>query len=138
MRKIILFCLIFLLVGCSDSPKSKADKLIDTYLKENLKDPSSYECIKKGNLGLYTPMTIAIEKESEKISKGEAISDTMDVFLDHVKKYFIKNGTNPYDTLAWELSIKYRAKNTYGGYEISNCIFYFDKGISHIINVENK
>ena len=58
--------------------------------------------------------------------------------MEHVKSYFIKNKTNPYDTLAWEISIKYRAKNSYGGYDLNDCLFYFDKKITKIIDIKNK
>lgn len=137
MRKIFLLIAIIFLVGCN-SPKHKADKLVETYLKENLKDPSSYECINKGNLAVYTPMIVAVEEETERTIKGEASSDTMDVFLDHVRKYFKQSGINPYDTLAWELPIKYRAKNSFGGFDVNDCVFYFDKNITKIINVKSK
>ena len=32
---------------------------------------------------------------------------------------FENKGINPYDTLAWEISHRYRAKNSYGGYAIT-------------------
>jgi len=137
MKKIfIILILSIIIVGCN-SPERKANKLVDVYLKENLKDPSSYEFIKKGNLELYTPMTMAVEQENKKINSGEASADTINEFLDHIKSYYIKNGTNPYDTLAWKLSIKYRAKNSFGGYDISQIQYYFNKDVTKIIKTEN-
>ncbi|MFR1548764.1 MAG: hypothetical protein ACLSVV_04935 [Bacteroides xylanisolvens] len=40
--------------------------------------------------------------------------------------------------LAWEISHRYRAKNSYGGYAITNCTYHFNKDISDIISVETK
>lgn len=136
-KAFIIIALSIVMISCN-SPENQANSLMDVYFKENLKDPSSYECIKKGSLCLYTPMAMAIEQENIRVINGEASTDTINDFLEHIKSYFIKNNTNPYDTLAWKISIKYRAKNSYGGYDINDCVFYFDKGITKIIDIKNK
>ena len=44
-----MLCLIALITGCnSDTPQRKAEKLINRYLENNLKDPDSYERMGSG------------------------------------------------------------------------------------------
>ena len=40
---------------------------------------------------------------------------------------FENKGINPYDTLAWEISHRYRAKNSYGGYAITKLHLSFQQ-----------
>jgi hypothetical protein len=139
MKKSLLLllsiCIIF--YGCNN-PHNKAENLIKKYLKENLKDPDSYDCFSKGDLKIYTPMAMALQHENERIHKGIASADTLNSFVNHIYEYFKDNGTNPYDTLAWELSLKYRAKNSYGGYVIEHVLYYFNKDITKIIDVKRQ
>ena len=138
-RILMMLCLIIVLTGCSsNSIDDKADKLINNYFQEHLKDPSSYECIERGNLGKYTPMTMALEKFNKKVENGEASIDTLDSFLSNIKTYFESSGTDPYEILAWELRVKYRAKNSFGGYTINSSTFYFDEEITTITNIKSE
>lgn len=65
-----MLCLIALITGCnSDTPQRKAEKLINRYLENNLKDPDSYECMDMGKIGIVTPMSKALV-ETVKKSNG--------------------------------------------------------------------
>ncbi len=57
MRTLLMLCLIALITGCNgNNPQCKAEKLINRYLENNLKDPDSYECIDMGKIGIVTPI----------------------------------------------------------------------------------
>ena len=57
MRTLLMLCLIALITGCNgNNPQCKAEKLINRYLENNLKDPDSYECIDMGKIG-FNPRT---------------------------------------------------------------------------------
>lgn len=139
MRTLLMLCLIALITGCNgNNPQCKAEKLINRYLENNLKDPDSYECIDMGKIGIVTPMSKALAETVKRATDGEFPTDSINSKLEQIKAMFESNGINPYDTLAWEISHRYRAKNSYGGYAITNCTYYFNKDISDIINVETK
>lgn len=139
MRTLLMLCLIALITGCNgNNPQCKAEKLINKHLENNLKDPDSYECIDMGKIGIVTPMSKALVETVKRATDGEFPTDSINSKLEQIKAMFESNGINPYDTLAWEISHRYRAKNSYGGYAITNCTYYFNKDISDIINVETK
>ena len=117
-----MLCLIALITGCnSDTPQRKAEKLINRYLENNLKDPDSYECMDMGKIGIVTPMSKALVETVKRATDGEFPTDSINSKLEQIKAMFENKGINPYDTLAWEISHRYRAKNSYGGYAITNC-----------------
>lgn len=91
-----------------------------------------------GKIGIVTPMSKALAETVKRATDGEFPTDSINSKLEQIKAMFESNGINPYDTLAWEISHRYRAKNSYGGYAITNCTYYFNKDISDIINVETK
>lgn len=139
MRTLLMLCLIALITGCNgDNPQCKAEKLINRYLENNLKDPDSYECIDIGKIGIVTPMSKALVETVKRATDGEFPTDSINSKLEQIKAMFESNDINPYDTLAWEISHRYRAKNSYGGYAITNCTYHFNKDISDIISVETK
>lgn len=139
MRTLLMLCLIALITGCNgDNPQCKAEKLINRYLENNLKDPDSYECIDMGKIGIVTPMSKALVETVKRATDGEFPTDSINSKLEQIKAMFESNDINPYDTLAWEISHRYRAKNSYGGYAITNCTYHFNKDISDIISVETK
>ena len=74
----------------------------------------------------------------KRATDGEFPTDSINSKLEQIKAMFENKGINPYDTLAWEISHRYRAKNSYGGYAITNCTYHFNKDISDIISVETK
>lgn len=139
MKTLLMLCLIALITGCnSDTPQRKAEKLINRYLENNLKDPDSYECMDMGKIGIVTPMSKALVETVKRATDGEFPIDSINSKLEQIKAMFENKGINPYDTLAWEISHRYRAKNSYGGYAITNCTYHFNKDISDIISVETK
>lgn len=139
MKTLLMLCLIALITGCNgDNPQCKAEKLINRYLENNLKDPDSYECIDMGKIGIVTPMSKALVETVKRATDGEFPTDSINSKLEQIKAMFESNDINPYDTLAWEISHRYRAKNSYGGYAITNCTYHFNKDISDIISVETK
>ena len=84
------------------------------------------------------PMSKALVETVKRATDGEFPTDSINSKLEQIKAMFENKGINPYDTLAWEISHRYRAKNSYGGYAITNCTYHFNKDISDIISVETK
>ena len=107
-------------------------------MDQYLKDPGSYEFIEMESPKIITPMSMAISKMSGMVRNGELSLDSVNIKLEQIKEMFESNGTNPYDTLGWTVKHSYRAKNSYGAYEISNITFTLDKNMKEIINVEHK
>lgn len=132
--KYYFFVMCILLVGC----QKPYEKTIDTYLDQHLKDPSSYKCIELGKPGVITPMSIALVEATKRAKAGEFPFDSISSKLEQAKLYFKSHGTNPYDTLGWEVSHKYRAKNSYGAYEIQDAIYIFNKDMTEIESVKSK
>ncbi len=132
MRKpYIIFLLTIFAIGC----KPNYEKVIDKHLSDNLKDPSSYECIELGKPGIITPMSIAFVECVRRANEGEFPQDSVVSKLEQIKIMFEQSGTNPYDTLGWEVEHKYRAKNSYGAYEIEEVKYIFDKELKEIIDI---
>ena len=135
MRKVLFMLLALLaLTGC----KEKHEKLIDEYLEAHLKDPDSYQNIKLGKPDLITPMSMAIAECLERKKTGEFSFDTINVFLDHWKQHLERSGINPYDTLGWEVSHRYRAKNSFGATDIVEVVYTFDKNMNRITEARQK
>ena len=130
----LIILLAVLLVGC----KPSYEKAIDKYLNDNLKDPSSYECIELGEPGIITPMSIAFVECVRRANAGEFPHDSVNSKLDQIKIMFEQNGTNPYDTLGWEVNHKYRAKNSYGALEIEEVSYIFDKELKEIVDTRRE
>ena len=128
----LIVCII--LIGC----KKSYEKTIDEYLDKNLKDPSSYKCVELGKPGIITPMGIALVEATKRAKAGEFPFDSISSKLEQAKSYFKSQGTNPYDTLGWEVSHKYRAKNSYGAYDIQNVVYIFNKDMTKIESVKSK
>lgn len=135
MRKILfVLCLIALITGC----KPSYEKAIDNYLNEHLKDPKSYKCIEMGKPGIITPMSKAFVETVKRAKAGDFPMDSINSKLKQIKLMFESKGINPYDTLGWEISHKYRAKNSYGAYEIEEVSYIFDKKLHNINDIKKK
>lgn len=133
-RVIYTLCLAALITGC----KPSYEKVIDNYLNENLKDPGSYECIELGKPGIITPMSIAMVEAVKRAKAGEFPMDSVASKMTQIKTMFEQKGTNPYDTLGWSVEHKYRAKNSYSGYEIESVTYIFDKHLKEITETRKK
>lgn len=132
MRKVLVMILALLaLTGC----KEKHERLIDEYLEAHLKDPASYQNIEIGKPDLITPMSMAIAECLERKKAGLFSLDTINVFLDHWKHTLESAGINPYDTLGWEVSHRYRAKNSFGAIDLYDVVYVFDKSMNRITDV---
>lgn len=132
MRKVLfMFLAILVLSGC----KEKYERVIDDYLEAHLKDPSSYQNVEIGKPGIITPMSMAISECLKRKEAGEFSLDTLNTFLEHWKAYLVKSGTNPYDTLGWEVEHRYRAKNSFGATDLYNVVYVFDKDMNRITDV---
>ena len=129
-----MLCLAALITGC----KPSYEKVIDNYLNEHLKDPDSYECIELGKPGIITPMSIAMVEAVNRAKAGEFPMDSVASKMTQIKTMFEQKGTNPYDTLGWSVEHKYRAKNSYGGYEIESVTYIFDKHLKEITETRKK
>lgn len=135
MRKVLVMIFALLaLTGC----KEKHERLIDEYLEAHLKDPASYQNIEIGKPDLITPMSMAIAECLERKKAGLFSLDTINVFLDHWKHHLESAGINPHDTLGWEVSHRYRAKNSFGATDIVEVVYTFDKGMDKITETRQK
>ena len=71
MRKVLYLLAILALTGC----KEKYERVIDRYLEDHLKDPSSYQNVEIGKPGIITPMSKAfVETVTEAMKKGDKVS----------------------------------------------------------------
>ena len=148
-----------LLVSCSSEQK-KTEKLVASYLKENLKDPSSYESISfseiDSTLSKHTDeqvfkdimlnfdavaaqieLTVYDEsdaKTEEEKAKIVAKRDSLHVRLSEVaesgKKF--RENYKPYFN-GYKAIHKYRAKNGFGAFDVYEQEFYTNKDISEIV-----
>ncbi len=91
-----------------------------------------------GKPGIITPMSMAYIETIRRAKNGEFPIDSVNSKMNQIKEYFLNHGTNPYDTLGWEVSHKYRAKNSFGGMEICNVRYTFDKDMTKIIKMEDE
>ena len=134
MSRFLYVIVLFLCISCQE----KHEKVINEYLDQHLKDPGSYECVELGTPKLVTPMSIAFVEITKRASLGEFPMDSVNSKLDQAKAMFEKNGTNPYDTLGWSVEHTYRAKNSYGAYELSKVVYTLNKDQSEIIKIQSK
>lgn len=136
MKKIFLLLMVSLFWGCQN--KQPYEIAVDQYLADHLKDPASYENVELGTPKIITPMSKALAETTKRMTDGEFPSDSISSKLEAIKDFFISQGTNPYDTLAWEVNHKYRAKNSFGAYELENVTYIFDRSLDRIIDVQRK
>lgn len=138
MKKFVLLCFFasILLTGCN-SPQNRAEKLVKEYLKENLKDPDSYRNIKMGHVEKLTVIGLEQLALRDKIKAGlisaaEAL-DSMGIY----RNLMVNHKINPDSIIAYYVDHKYRAKNSYGGYDISDVKYFFDVKITRIIDIKD-
>lgn len=130
--KVAAMAAFVLLSSCSKTPEQKAEALISEYMQNNLKDPASYECIKQGNLGKVTPMSTALELIEKGCKEHGYPNDSINPMLARFKAMQEQQGKDPYEHLGYTLTLKYRAKNSFGGYEIQESEFIFNKELTAI------
>lgn len=127
-------CLI--LGACAKTPQQQAEALIEEYMQNNLKDPASYECIHMGNLGNVTPMSTALELIEKGCKEHGYPKDSINPMLKRFRLMQEQQGKDPYELLGYTLTLKYRAKNSFGGFEIQESEFIFNKELSSIETVK--
>lgn len=121
MKKILFACL--LLAGCS-SPQNEIIAKGETYLKENLKDPSSYEKIESTIIDTTTYTAYftlwskldSLEYEAAKLSGSEAAVRIRKETYDVTKKQLAD--AKPGEIRHIQIYYKYRAKNGFGALDI--------------------
>lgn len=118
--------------ACTKSPEQKAEALIEEYMQSHLKDPASYECIKQSNLGKVTPMSTALELIEKGCKERGYPNDSIDSMLARFRAMREQEGKDPYEHLGYTMTLKYRAKNSFGGYEIQESEFIFNKELTAI------
>jgi len=133
---LVLF-LSSLLLGCKETPQKKAEKLVDIYLKENLKDPDSYQNIKIGKLKEFTLEGLFIQEDLRKTKAKEVSSDGWADRLIEFRNTIKEKGMRPDSLLAYTMEHSYRAKNSFGGYVKRKVKYYFDSKIEDIIDVQD-
>ena len=131
MRKVLYLLAILALTGC----KEKYERVIDRYLEDHLKDPSSYQNVEIGKPGIITPMSKAFVETVSRAKAGEFPMDSVNAKLAQIKAYYISQGINPYDTLGWSVSHRYRAKNSFGATDLYDVVYVFDKDMNRITDV---
>lgn len=141
--------LLFCMAACS-SPEKTAQKLVKDYLKENLKDPSSYQSAKFGQLdSTYSEFVLdedCVEKElkpiieeSERYMKHgdfeKAIDKAEEVAIKRKELQVKKRSEFVPEFIGWSISHTYRAKNGFGALDISTDTFYFNKELTEVTGV---
>ncbi len=164
MKKIIpvLICALYV-IGCTTSNEDKAKALINEYMKDNLKDPSSYEAVSYGQLdSLFFPFidteegrelfdkrspTGVFNKEARRYelaaisaktrAERELLEDSASYFKREIEKYesLFKEKDEEYkgEFIGWIMSHEYRAKNSFGALDLDTKDFYFDKEFTEIV-----
>ena len=147
MKKIALICIVVVFAACG-SPEKTAQKLVKDYLKENLKDPSSYQSIEFGSLDtLYT--SVAADTEYTDLVKEATENLQKALYSDHGSGWAIigmklKEKSDSIERnfvptfKGWKMAHKYRAKNGFGALDLSTDIFCFNKELSKVIDVEEE
>lgn len=132
--KVAAMAACLMLSSCAKAPEQKAEALIGEYMQSHLKDPASYECIEQSNLGKVTPMGRAVPMIMNECSKRHW-SDSTDVFIARFKQQLIDTGKDPYEHMGWTMTVRYRAKNSFGGFAINESEFIFDPELTKITEV---
>lgn len=157
MKKLLLSLFITLSILSCTSPKDKAEKLIERYLKETLDDPTSYESVNFSNLdSLFTtpyqtndeyrkyfdlwsenesefsiaPDSTISMRSGEELVISQKIAKECDLKMDSIRKKFTK------EFIGWEMKHSYRLKNELGQKKIYLFSFKFDKDVTTIMSKE--
>ena len=130
--KVVAMAARLLLGACAKTPQQQAEALIEEYMQSHLKDPASFECIHMGNLGNVTPMSTALELIEKGCKEHGYPNDSINPMLARFKAMQEQQGKVPYEHLGYTLTLKYRAKNSFGGYEIQESEFIFNKELTSI------
>lgn len=130
-----MIAMSFALGACTKTPEQRAQAMIEDYMQENLNDPASFELVEYGNLAVRTPMSQAfVTITNECIARH--ITDSIDVYLARFRENRQKQGKDPYEVIAREMTCKYRANNSYGAKILKEQTFVFDPEVTNIVTVE--
>lgn len=169
MKKVVLFTIMVMcLFSCSPSKEDKAKALIKEYLKENLKDPSSYQPVSYSQLdSIFFPyidteegkelfdlggMTGKFHEKSHEFELAsleakfkieyEALQDSVEYYKkksEEFEELFKENEENyKGEFIGWIMSHQYRAKNSFGALDLDGKDFYFDKELTKIVPAYGK
>ncbi len=157
MKKLLLLLFITLTILSCTSPKDKAEKIIERYLKETLDDPTSYESVNFSNLDslfttpyqtnseyrkyfdlwsenesefLVAPDSTISMRSDEELVISKKIAKDCDLKMDSIRKKFKK------EFIGWEMKHSYRLKNELGQKKIYLFSFKFDKDFTTIMSKE--
>ena len=130
--KVTAMAACLFLGACARTPQQQAEALIEEYMQSHLKDPASYECIHMGNLGNVTPMSTALELIEKGCKEHGYPNDSINPMLARFRAMREQEGKDPYELLGYTLTLKYRAKNSFGGNEIQENEFIFNKELTAI------
>lgn len=153
-KAFILLLSVVCLSACEKSNEDKAKEAVDKYLKENLKDPSSYEFMSIGTIdstysrvadepqykdgiakaedNLAKARLLVYDNTPEAEMQSKALLDESKSIMKKVEEFTIsyKPSFNGY-----KVNHKYRAKNSYGALNISEQTFYLNKDLTEVVNV---
>lgn len=121
-HQIVILIFVSLLISCSKESKEDTFQIqIDEFFTKNLKDPKSYELIKK-TIDSVRGQEIMLDKtiyDSRFNWKRNRENPKIITKLELIKMYD--------SVMAIVYKIKYRAKNSFGGYGLENQSFVFSK-----------
>lgn len=134
MKKTAIITFIILILVACNTDQKKAEKLVKQYLKENLKDADSYKNIEMGDVKPLTWRGLFVQEDVKKVKNKELpaleFEERLKSFLNNMKE----QNMNPDSIIAYTMEHKYRAKNSFGGYVISNVQYMFDTQLENIID----
>jgi hypothetical protein len=130
-----LLCLTVLLTGCTSDQK-KAEKLVEAYLKENLKDPDSYQNIEMERLEKLTWVGLFLADELKKVKAKELDIDGCGDRIAAFRAKMEAQGHNPDSLIGFTMRHQYRAKNSFGGYVKTHVEYTFDAKLESIIGTD--
>lgn len=129
MKKILVLFTILALMSCSKENDIKSKS--ESFLKEHLKDPNSYENISISITDTTKESDLLNEKISEMIINSDNyIFGSAKPFhkkIDSIKNVISNYKKNPNsDPIGYiTINIKYRAKNSFGAFNIGETVFHY-------------
>lgn len=164
MKKILLFIVMAMFVGCAPTPEKMARALIKDYIEKNLDDPSTYEAVEFGELdSIIYPWaeyaaslqngidryTAEIEDCKKSIAKYKSMPFDMSQFIPRYQKLIdeYQSVINDYNEKlekedewvefeGFKITHTFRATNAFGAKILNKYIFTISPDLTTIEDVE--
>ena len=150
MKKILLLAIVAMMSGCAPkqpaepTPAEKAQKAIEAYNFEMLRDPSSYQLIELGQLDsvmtkfdndVHWKKVFNVEESNHILGKMLSLSkserDRLLKERDSIQENWIPQ------LCGWKARHKYRATNGFGALDIYVQEVFFDVDITSVTKIED-